>query len=66
VLRIKLSHNGKENEKHQEQARKPVAPKKLFVVKQARKPVAKKKLVENAAKYQIKHSYSLFPLPDDK
>jgi hypothetical protein len=50
VLKIKLSHNGKENEKHQEQAGKPVA---------------KKKLVENAAKYQIKHSYSLFPLPDD-
>jgi hypothetical protein len=40
----------------------PVPPKNLFVVEQA-SCLLLKKLVKNAAKYQIKHSYSLFLLP---
>ncbi|WP_333320358.1 hypothetical protein [Microcoleus sp. B4-C1] len=40
----------------------PVPPKNLFVVEQA-SCLLLKKLVENTAKYQIKHSYSLFLLP---
>ncbi|MEG5183335.1 hypothetical protein QUB28_06035 [Microcoleus sp. B4-C3] len=39
----------------------PVPPKNLFIVEQA-SCLLLKKLVENTAKYQIKHSYSLFLL----
>jgi len=64
VLKINLSHNENENEKHQKQAFRPVPPKKIFVVKQA-SYLLLKKLVENATKYQIKHSYSIFLMTTD-